>query len=164
MYIHNDFVCYGELEVIENCLLDLAKGIFLKRKSPMNFGHYITTFRRLEALLIIVGCADSLPMIDDGERFEEIIRVVGACCVTVLRDLLPESMFDDRNVTEDEMKKLKKIAHQLPNFLDVLKHAIILGHHLLTIGDTFSAFTHILQVSNSRRFRRTIRFDLENLL
>lgn len=159
MYIHNDFICYGELEVIENCLLDLAKAIFLKRKGPMSFTHYITAFRRLEALLIVVGCADSLPMIDDGERFEEIIRVVGACCVTILRDLLPESMFNDKNPTEDEMKKLTKIAHQIPNFRDVLKHAIILGYHLLTIGDTFSAFTNILQVSHRRKEKDNKRFD-----
>lgn len=148
MYIHNDFVSYGELEVLENCLLDIAKGVFLKRKSPMSLTHYITAFRRMEALIIVLKCADSLPMIDDGERFEEIIGVVGACCIHILRDLLPKSMFNDENPTNEEMKKLTKIAHQLPNFADVLKQAIILGYHLLTIGDTFSAFTNILQVSN----------------
>lgn len=148
MYIHNDFICYGELEILENCLLDIAKGVFLKRRSPANATHHITAFRRLEALIIVLQCADSLPMIDDGERFQEIIRVVGACCVHILRDLLPKSMFNDDNLTDEEMKKLKRIAHQLPNFADVLKQSIILGYHLLTIGDTFSAFTNILHVSN----------------
>jgi hypothetical protein len=146
MYIHNDFVCYGELEVIENCLIDMAKGIFLKRKIPMSFTHYITTFRRLEALLIVVDCANNLPMMDDGGRFEEIVRVIGACCVTILHDLLPKSMFNNEELNEDEMRKLIKISHQLPNFKDVIKRAIILGHSLLTIGDTFSSFTNILHI------------------
>ena len=28
MYIHSDFECYGELEVVENCLMDLTKTLF----------------------------------------------------------------------------------------------------------------------------------------
>ncbi len=152
MYIHNDFVCYGELEVIENCLIDMANGLFLKRKTAMSFSHYITTFRRLEALLIVVDCADNFPMMDDGGRFEEIVRVIGAGCVTILHDLLPKSMFNNEELKEEEMRKLIRISHQLSNFKDVIKRAIILGHSLLTIGDTFSSFTNILHVSERRCF------------
>lgn len=147
MYIHNDFVCYGELEVIENCLIDIAKGIFLKRKAQMSFSHYIMSFRRLEALVILLDCTDNFPGMDDGDRFADIVRVIGALYVTILRDLLPKSMFNDEELTKDDMRKLDKIYHQLPNFKEVIKRALIMGRMHLTIGDTFSAFTNILQVS-----------------
>jgi len=162
MYIHNDFACYGELEVIENCLIDIAKGIFLKRKGQMSFSHYITSFRRLEALVIVLGCTDNLPGMDDGERFEEIIRVIGALYVTVLRDLLPKSMFNDEELTNDDMRKLGRISHQLPNFKEIIKRAIIIGHMHLTIGDTFSAFTKILQTvyCNWSLYVDNVRIDL----
>jgi len=146
MYIHNDFVSYGELEVIENCLMDIAKGIFLKRRNQMSFSHYITAFRRLEALTIVLDVTNNFPGIDDGERFYEIIRVIGACYVTILRDLLPKSMFNNEELNDDEMRKLNKISHQLPNFKEILKRALIIGHMLLTMGDECSGYTNILQV------------------
>ena len=144
MYIHNDFMFYGELEILENCLLDLAKGIFLKRKTPASLSHLITTFRRVEALTIVLDVTDSFPMMDDGERFQEFVRLIGSCYVTVLRDLLPKSMFNDQSLTVDEQKKLKQIAHQLPNFHEVLQRALIMGRQYLTIGDEFSGYTNIL--------------------
>jgi len=147
MYIHNDFICYGELEVIENCLIDIVKGIFFKRKNQMNFSHYILTFRRLEALTIVLDCTDNFSSMDDGARFVEIIRVIGACYVTILRDLLPKSMFNNEELNNEEMRKLNKISHQLPNFKEVIKRALIIGHMYLTIGDTFSGYTNILQVN-----------------
>lgn len=146
MYIHNDFVSYGELEVIENCLIDIAKGIFLKRRHEMSFAHYITSFRRLEALTIILDCTHNLPGMDDGERFTEIIRVIGACYITILRDLLPKSLFNNEELNNDEKKKLIKISHQLPNFKEIIQRALIIGQMYLSIGDTFSGYTNILQV------------------
>jgi hypothetical protein len=164
MYIHNDFICYGELEVIENCLIDIAKGIFLKRKGRMSFAHYITAFRRLEALIIVLDCSDNFPGMDDGERFVEILRVIGACYVTILRDLLPKSMFNNEELTKDEMKILNKISHQLPNFKEVIERALTLGYMHLTIGDTFSAFTNILQVSKEKLENERNGFDLDGIL
>jgi hypothetical protein len=146
MYIHNDFVCYGELEVIENCLLDIAKGIFLKSRHPMN---YILAFRRLEALTIILDYANAFCGIDDGDRYFQIIRVIGACYVTILQGLLPKPMFIQLNNEElsyDDMKKLIKISHQIPNFKGVLKQALIVGHMCLSIGQICSGYTKILQV------------------
>lgn len=144
MYIHNDFSFYGELEIIENCLLDIAKGIFLKRKPPITLTHLITTFRRIEALTILLDVADSFPMMDDGQRFTEFVRLIGSCYVTVLRELLPRSMFTNQQLTSDELKKLKQIAHQLPNFHEVLQRALITGKEYLSIGDEFSGYTHVL--------------------
>lgn len=146
MYIHNDFVCYGELEVIENCLMDIARGIFLKRKHEMSFAHYITSFRRLEALTILLDCTDNFPGMDDGERFGDIVRVIGACYITILRDLLPRSLFINNELTKDEMKKLIKISHQLPNFKEIIKRALMIGQTYQTIGDVLSGYTNILQV------------------
>ncbi|CAF1173248.1 unnamed protein product [Rotaria sordida] len=145
MYIHNDFVCYGELEVIENCLIDIAKGIFLKHKKQMNFSHYIFAFRRLEALTIVLNSSHYFIGIDDGNRIDEILRVIGACYVTILRGLLPKSMFNNEELNDDDMKKLNKISQQLPNFKQVIKQALILGHILLSIGDPRSAYTNVLQ-------------------
>lgn len=147
MYIHNDFVCYGELEIIENCLFDIANGIFLKHKKQMNFSHYIFAFRRLEALTILLNSCHNFVGIDDGYRFGQIIRVIGACYVTTLRGLLPKSLLDNEDVNDDDMKKLNKISQQLPNFKQVLKQALILGHAILSIGNIQSAYTNILQVS-----------------
>jgi hypothetical protein len=166
MYIHNDFVCYGELEVIENCLIDIAKGIFLKRKHQMSFAHYITTFRRLEALTVILDCTDNFPGIDDGERFTDLVGVIGACYITILRDLLPKSMFNNEELTKDEMKKLFKISHQLPNFKEIIKRALIIGYRYLTIGDEFSGYTNILQVNKNKLKKKKKKkdFTLDYLL
>ncbi len=146
MYIHNDFICYGELEIIENCLIDIAKGTFLKHKNHMNFTHYITAFRRLEALTILLDCSNNFVGIDDGDRFVEIIRVIGACYVSILSGLLPKPMLDNGILTNDDIKKLNKISQQLPNFIEVIHRALILGRMFLSIGFIPSAYTKILQV------------------
>jgi hypothetical protein len=154
MYIHNDFSCYGELEVVENCLLDLTKTIFLvqqgvliQSRKPADKINYLLGFRRLEALTILLDYTDGISGIDDGGRFYDIIRVIGACYVTILRGLLPKIMFEKiENIDEILVKKLKKISQQLPNFKQVLEQALIIGHMFLTIADVCSAYTKILQV------------------
>ena len=154
MYIHNDFNCYGELEVVENCLLDLTKTIFVVqqglltqlRKSEDKV-NYPLAFRRLEALTILLDYTKEITGIDDGERFDEIIRVIGACYVTILQGLLPRVMFENIEAFDEILvKKLKKISKQLPNFKQVLEQALIIGHFYQTIGDVCSAYTKILQV------------------
>ena len=148
MYIHNDFVCYGELEVIENCLIDITKKVFHKRKDQLNFHHCILAFRRLEALTIVLDNAHCFVSIDDVSRFHEIIRVIGACYVTILRSLLPKAMLiDNEELNNDDMEKLHKISQQLPNFKQVLKRALIFGHIILSTGSILSAYTNILQVN-----------------
>ncbi|UJR14865.1 hypothetical protein I4U23_001850 [Adineta vaga] len=145
MYIHNDFLCYGELEILENCLLDIAKGTFLKHKGQMNSTNCITAFRRLEALTIILERADSFPGMDDGERFIAIMRVIGACYVSILASLLPPSLFHGNSLdSDDEMKKINKLAQQLPNFKEVLKRALIRGRMFLQIGYIPTAYTNFL--------------------
>ncbi|CAF3650417.1 unnamed protein product [Rotaria socialis] len=144
MYIHNDFACYGELEVLENCIIDIAKGIFLKHKKQMNFSNYIFAFRRLEALTTVLNCSQQFVGIDDGERFCEFIRLIGACYITILRGLLPKTMFNDEEFNDDDLKKLNKISQQLPNFKQVIKQALILSHDILSIGDIRSAYVNIL--------------------
>ena len=104
MYIHNDFSCYGELEVVENCLLDLTKAIFIVQQgilARLNYVrkaadkiNYILAFRRLEALTILLDYTDEISGIDDGDRFYDIMRVIGACYVTIFRGLLPQIMFE----------------------------------------------------------------------
>ena len=151
MYIHNDFSCYGELEIVENCVVDLAKAIFFvheKTKEPERV-NYVLAFRRLEALTILLEHADSLSGIDDGERFYAFMRVVGACYVTILRGLLPKEMFQIlTQVDRDLQKKLEKIEKKLPNFAQVLEKAIVIGDMYLHIGDTFSSYTNVLRVSD----------------
>jgi len=112
----------------------------------MSFAHYITSFRRLEALTILLDCTDNFSGIDDGERFIDIVRVIGACYITILRDLLPKSLFINEELTKDEKKKLIKISHQLPNFKEIIKRALIIGQTYLNISDVFSGYTNILQV------------------
>ena len=146
MYIHNDFVSYGELEVIENCFIDLAKGIFIKHKNHMNHSNYILAFRRLEALTIVLDYCNNFAGIDDGNRFYEILRLIGACYVTILYGLLPKSMFDTKELNDEDMRSLNKISQQLPNFKDIIKRGLILGHMLLTIGNIPTGYTNILQV------------------
>jgi hypothetical protein len=157
MYIHNDFSCYGELEVVENCLLDLTKAIFIVQqgvlarlnyvRKPADKVNYILAFRRLEALTILLDFTDGIGGIDDGDRFYDIMRVIGACYVTILRGLLPQAMFKKiENIDENLVKKLKKISKQLPNFKQVLGRALTVGHNFQQIGDVCSAYTNILQV------------------
>jgi hypothetical protein len=154
MYIHSDFSCYGELEVVENCLLDLTKTIFIVQQGVLNQSrkpadkiNYILAFRRLEALTILLDYTDGISGIDDGDRFYDIMRVIGACYVTILQGLLPKIMFEKiENIDENLVKKLKKISQQLPNFKQVLEQALIVGYMFLTIADVCSAYTQILQV------------------
>jgi len=168
MYIHNDFNCYGELEVVENCLLDLAKAVFVVQqgilarlnyaRKPADKVNYILAFRRLEALTLVLNYTDEISGIDDGDRFYDIMRVIGACYVTVLRGLLPQIMFKKiENIDGNLVKKLNKISKQIPNFKQVLEQALIVGHMFLTIADVCSAYTNILQVclNNFNNEKRT---------
>jgi hypothetical protein len=157
MYIHADFSCYGELEVVENCLLDLTKTIFIIQQNILNRSNYVRKsndkinyilgFRRLEVLTILLDYADGISGIDDGDRFYDIMRVIGACYVTILRGLLPKIMFEKvENIDENLIKKLKQISKKIPNFKQVLEQALIVGYMFLTIADVCSAYTKILQV------------------
>jgi hypothetical protein len=157
MYIHADFSCYGELEVVENCLHDLTKTIFVVQqgilnranyvRKPIDKVNYVLAFRRLETLTILLDYTDGISGIDDGDRFYDIIRVIGACYVTILRGLLPKIMFEKiQTIDENLVKKLKKISKQIPNFKQVLEQAIIIGYLFLTIADVCSAYTKVLQV------------------
>ncbi|CAF0915420.1 unnamed protein product [Adineta steineri] len=156
MYIHNDFSCYGELEVVENCLLDITKAIFIVQqgflerlnyvRKPADKINYVLGFRRIEALSILLDFTDGISGIDDGERFGEIMRVIGACYVTILRGLLPQIMFKKvENTDKNLVKKLNTISKQIPNFKQVLERALVVGYNFLTIGDVCSAYTNILQ-------------------
>ncbi|CAF3668383.1 unnamed protein product [Rotaria sordida] len=154
MYIHADFSCYGELEVIENCLLDLTKtifivqqGIFNYQRKPIDKVNYVLGFRRLETLTILLDYTDGISGIDDGDRFYAIMRVIGSCYITILRGLLPDIMFKKiETIDENLIKKLNKISKQIPNFKYVLEQALIIGHMFLTIADVCSAYTNILQI------------------
>lgn len=157
LFIHNDFNCYGELEIVENCLLELSKSIFVVQqrnlarvqyvRKPANAINYVLAFRRLEALTILLEYTDSISGIDDGERFYDIMRVIGACYVTILRGLLPKSMFTKVERPDDELiKKLKRIAKQIPNFKQVLEKSMIVGYMFLSIADVCSAYTTVLAV------------------
>ena len=165
MYIHKDFACYGELEVIENCLTDIARKIFHKRKGQLNFSHCILAFRRLEALTIVLDNTHYFVSIDDVNRFHEIIRVIGACYVTILRSLLPTAiLIDNEELNSNDMKKLHKISQQLPNFKQVLKRVLMFGHIILSIGSMSSAYTNILQVNLSKIFKLEKFIFLDYLL
>lgn len=161
MYIHADFSCYGELEVVENCLRDLTRTLFYVQQGVINVPrkpadkvNYILGFRRLEALTILLEYTDGMSGIDDGDRFNDIMRVIGACYVTILRGLLPNEMFEPITTRDGNlMIKLRRLARQIPNFKQVLEQALIIGHLLVTIGDVCSAYTKILQVC-SRDDRR----------
>ena len=152
MYVHNDFLCYGELEIIENCLLDLAKGTFLKHKGQLNSTHQITAFRRLEALTIVLEHSDNFPGIDDGPRFCALLRVIGACYVSILVSSLPKSLFHGASLDDEETRKLHKVAQQLPNFKEVIKRALIRGHMYLQIGSVPTAYINVLHVSFPMNF------------
>ena len=145
MYIHNDFMSYGQLEVIENILLDMAKGIFPSTQTILTFPRAIYAFRRWEALiLLLVEDLFAWTSIDDGQRISDIIRVIGACSVTILRQLFPPAFFQPIETFDRE--QLKKISDRLLNFKSILEQAIHLGHQLGEIRGYSSAFTHILQV------------------
>lgn len=174
MYIHADFSCYGELEVVENCLRDLTRTLFYVQQGVINASrksaekvNYILGFRRLEALTILLEYTDGISGIDDGDRFYDIMRVIGACYVTILRGLLPKEMFEPlTTIDENLMKKLRRLARQIPNFKHVLEHALIIGHLFLTIADVCSAYTKILQVcsQHDRRLHELILALLDHLL
>lgn len=154
MYIHNDFSGYGQLEVIENCLLDLTKTIFLRQEGLLRFSrkapddiNYVLAFRRLETLTILLEYADEYPNVDDGERVYGIQRVIAACYVTILRGLLPTIMFEKLDKFDEILvKKLKRVSRQIPNFKQVLELALLLGYQYVTTADLFSAYTKVLQV------------------
>ena len=157
LYIHADFSCYGELEIVENCLLDLTKAIFVVQqrvlartqyvRKPANKINYVLGFRRVEALTNLLENTDGISGIDDGERFDDIMRVIGACYVTILRGLLPKSMFKKVEQADGDLtKKLKKIAKQIPNFKEVLEQSLVIGFMFLSIGDICSAYTTVLRV------------------
>lgn len=156
MYIHADFNCYGELEVVENCLRDLTRTLFFVQQGVINVPqkpaekvNYILGFRRLEALTILLEYANSIGGIDDGDRFYDIMRVIGALYVTILGGLLPKVMFEKiTTIDENLVKRLRSLARQIPNFKQVLEQALIIGHLFLTIGDVCSAYTQILQVGS----------------
>lgn len=168
MYIHNDFSDYGELEVVENCLLDLTKTIFVVQQGILNHVrksndkvNYILGFRRLEVLTILLEYTDGISGIDDGDRFYDIFRVIGACYVTILRGLLPKIMFEKiENIDENLIKKLNKISKQLPNFKHVLEQTLIVGHLFLTIADVCSAYTKILQVCSFFLFIKILKIKI----
>ena len=174
MHIHNDFSCYGELEVVENCLRDLTRTLFYVQQGVINVArkpaekvNYILGFRRLEALTILLEYTDGISGIDDGDRFYDIMRVIGACYVTILRGLLPQEMFEQlTTIDENLVKKLRRLARQIPNFKQVLEHALNIGHLFLTIADVCSAYTKILQVCSlhDRRLHELILALLDHLL
>ncbi|UJR31844.1 hypothetical protein I4U23_019320 [Adineta vaga] len=137
MSIHNDFGCYGELEVVENCLLDLTKAVFIVQqgfmarltytRKPVDKVNYILGFRRLEALTLLLDYTNEISGIDDGERFNQIMRVIGACYVTILRGLLPQVMFQKiENIDRNLVRKLASISKEIPNFKQVLERALML--------------------------------------
>ena len=158
LYIHADFSCYGELEVVENCLRDLTRTLFFVQQGVVNVPqksaekvNYILGFRRLEALTILLNYTDGISGIDDGDRFYDIMRVIGACYVTILRGLLPKAMFEQMTTVDDNLvKRLRSLARQIPNFKHVLEQALIIGHGFLSIADVCSAYTKILQVCSQR--------------
>ncbi|CAF1536487.1 unnamed protein product [Adineta ricciae] len=156
MYIHNDFSAYGELEVVENCIFDLIKSIFLTQQrglgrlkyteKPASRVNYVLGFRRLEVLTLLLVYTDGISGIDDGDRFYAIMRVIGACYVTILRGLLPQAMFEKiQNIDRNVVKRLATISKQIPNFKQVLEQALTTGHMLVTIGDLCSTYTKVLQ-------------------
>jgi hypothetical protein len=158
MFIHSDFNCYGELEIVENCLIDLAKTIFVVQQGILdrmqnvpketNKVNYILGFRRLEALTILLEYTDSISGIDNGDRFDDVIRLIGACYVTILRGLLPKVMFTTiERIDSEVLKSTKKIGKSIPNFRDVLEQAMVIGFMFLSIGEICSAYTVILRVS-----------------
>jgi len=174
LYIYNDFTGYGQLEIIENCLLDLTKTIFLSqqsyfprerfiRKSSDDI-NYILAYRRLEALTILLDYTDEFTNIDDCDRFYAIMRVVAACYITILHGLLPNIMFNPLDTIDDILvKKLKKLSQQIPNFQQVLEQSILIGYRYLTIGNVYSGYTKILQIIYSNWLlimkNRTIDFN-----
>ncbi|CAF0877272.1 unnamed protein product [Adineta ricciae] len=156
MYIHNDFSAYGELEVVENCIFDLIKSVFLTQQrglggmkfseKPASRVNYVLGFRRLEVLTLLLVYTDGISGIDDGERFSAIMRIIGACYVTILRGLLPQAMFEkNQNIDRNVVKRLATISKQIPNFKQVLEQALTIGHMLVTIGDLCSTYTKVLQ-------------------
>lgn len=162
MYIHNDFACYGALEVIENSLLDLVKLIPTQPKALPAVPRAVQLFRRWEAVILLLDEASNFIGIDDGDRFDKMVRLVGACSVTVLRHLLPKSMFNpmgDELLTDEDMDRFEKISERLLNFQEVLEKALRIGHVLINIGTIPSAFTNILQVNS----RRSLLFDVNDL-
>ena len=157
MYINNDFNGYGQVEVVENCLLDLTKSVFMAQRGvlsrmqevpkPNDKVNYTLGFRRLEALTILLDNAEGISGIDDGDRFYELMRVVGACYVTILRGLLPKAMFQKLDKTDAALEKaLKKIAKHLPNFKQALEEALIVGHGFLSLANVCSIYTSVIQV------------------
>ena len=162
MYIHNDFACDGALEVIENSLLDLVKLIPPQPKSLPTVPRAVQLFRRWEAFVLLLDEASSFIGIDDGDRFGQMVRLVGACSVTVLRHLLPKSMFNpigDELLNEEDMDRLEKISERLLNFQEVLEKALRIGHVLINIRTIPSAFTNILQVNS----RHSLLFNVNDL-
>ena len=87
MDIQYDFSCYGELQVVGNCVADLATTVFFfqERTKTTKRVDYVLAFRRLEALTILLEHANGFSIIDDGELFYQFMRLVGACYVTILR-------------------------------------------------------------------------------
>ena len=149
MYIHNDFVCYGELEVIENCLLNLEKDLFSPAQKTISFVRSIHSFRRWEAMILLLDYASAFVGIDDGVRFSALLKLIGACTVTILRRLLPKSMFNtDENCqfSDDDVTQIEKISQRLVNWKEILEQTLVLSNRLLSIGALCSAYTNIVQV------------------
>lgn len=165
MYIHADFNCYGELEIVENALLDLTKAIFIvgqgKQRKAAERVNYVHAFRRLEGLTILLDHTDGISGIDDGDRFMEFMRVIAACYVTILRGLVPKELFHPSIKIDDNLKKkLKKLARKIPNFAWTLEKAMIIGDMYLHIGNTYSVYTNVMRVSVFSLFLDRIEYEI----
>ncbi|CAF0786459.1 unnamed protein product [Didymodactylos carnosus] len=172
LYIYNDFNGYGQLEAVENCIKDITTLFYThtitskQRKDDVN---YVNAFRRIEALNIVLDYADDMPSIDDGDRFQQFMRVIGACYVTICQNLLPKPMLTlqkkDEALKKSMEKSLKKILSQIPNFKFVLERAIKIGYPMSTVGDTSTVYTKILSIiyRNWCLFVENVEIDLNQL-
>jgi hypothetical protein len=152
MYIHQDFIDYGAFELMENCLIDLANDIFLSKTMPMNFSRSIYAFRRWEALILLFDpILTSITRINDDKRCQHMIRLIGACSITILNHLLPKSIFKSFStapMSKFDRQQIHKVSQYLLNFKIILQHALIIADRLLS-----TTHAAILQVNIDKHFR-----------
>lgn len=147
IYVHEDFVCYAEFELIENVIFDFVKDLkFLStNEKQITFARTIYAFRRWEALIILVHKSLAWTRIDHGQRLLDIVRLIDACSVAIVRKVFPQAFFE-RFQEEIHSKQLKKIFDRLINLKTIFECAVSLGDQLSKIVDYSSEFIRLLEI------------------
>ncbi|CAF1011284.1 unnamed protein product, partial [Didymodactylos carnosus] len=135
-----------EIEVVENDLKTLSVLLI----TPLQELDYIRVFQRLQAINAFLCLCDNFHGIK--ERCKQLIQLVGKAWFTILKLLLPSSLFPLNNnevtkpliLTCDDVKKLWFIRQNIPHFSSILKACAFQGEFITQNGTRYSQYPVVL--------------------